>query len=48
MVVSMEMQVWDTIQEAPGEKGSVDAVTAEQWKSTKLPTLLQKFCADHI
>jgi hypothetical protein len=31
---------------AHGEKGSADAVNAEQWKSTKLPKLLQKFCAD--
>jgi hypothetical protein len=27
---------------------SADAVYAEQWKSTKLPNLLQKFCADDI
>jgi hypothetical protein len=33
---------------AQGEKGSVDAVSAEKWKSTKLPNLLQKFCADDI
>jgi hypothetical protein len=33
---------------AHGEKGIVDAVSAEQWKSTKLPNLLQKFCADDI
>jgi hypothetical protein len=25
-----------------------DAVSAEQWKSTKLPNLLQKFCTDDI
>jgi transposase len=31
-----------------GEKGSADAVRAEQWKSTKLPNLFQKFCADYI
>jgi hypothetical protein len=27
---------------------SVDAVRAEEWKSTKLPNLLQRFCADDI
>jgi hypothetical protein len=31
-----------------GEKGSVDAVNGEQWKSTKLQNILQKFCADNI
>jgi hypothetical protein len=30
------------------EKGSADAVSAEQWKSTKLPDLLQKCSADDI
>jgi hypothetical protein len=30
------------------KKDSADAVDAEQWKSTKLPNLLQKFCADDI
>jgi hypothetical protein len=29
-----------------GEKGSADAVSARQWKSTELPTLFQKLCAD--
>jgi hypothetical protein len=33
---------------AHGEKGSDDAVSAEQWKSTKLPDLLRKFWADGI
>jgi hypothetical protein len=33
---------------AHGEKGSADALSAEQWKSTKLPNLLQKFCADDM
>jgi hypothetical protein len=33
---------------AYGQKDSADAVSAEQWKSTKLPNLLQKFCADDI
>jgi hypothetical protein len=34
----MEMQIWDKIQEGThGKKGSADAVSAEQWKSTKLP-----------
>jgi hypothetical protein len=28
-----------------GEKDSADPVSAEQWKSTKLSNLLQKFCA---
>jgi hypothetical protein len=27
---------------------SADAVNAEQWKSTKMPNLLQRFCADDI
>jgi hypothetical protein len=31
---------------AHGEKGCVDAAITEQWKSTKLPNLLQKFFAD--
>jgi hypothetical protein len=33
---------------ASGERDSVDAVSAEQWNSTKLPNLLQKFCPDNI
>jgi hypothetical protein len=33
---------------AHGEEDCADAVSAEQWKSTKLPNLLQKFCADGI
>jgi hypothetical protein len=33
---------------AYGKKSSADAVSTEQWKSTKLPNLLQKFCADDI
>jgi hypothetical protein len=37
MVVSMERK-----------KSSAYAVSAEQCKSTKLPNLLQKFCADDI
>jgi hypothetical protein len=45
-VVSMEMQVWDKIQEGTWRKNSTDAVSAEQWKSTKLPNLHQKCCAD--
>jgi hypothetical protein len=44
----MEMQVWDKIQEGTYEKGSADALSAEQKKSTKLPNLLQKFCTDNI
>jgi hypothetical protein len=32
---------------AHSKKGG-DAVSAEQWKSTQLPNLLQKFCADDI
>ncbi|XP_072119240.1 tigger transposable element-derived protein 4-like [Mobula birostris] len=31
-----------------GEKSGSDALNAEAWKSTKLPDLLQKFCADDI
>jgi hypothetical protein len=31
-----------------GEKGSADAVSAEQWKSTKLQDLLQKCCAHDL
>jgi hypothetical protein len=27
---------------------SADAVSGEQWKSTKLPDLLKKLCADDI
>jgi hypothetical protein len=48
LVVSMDMQVWDKIQEAHGKKDSPDAVSAEQWKSIKLPNLLQKFWKDDI
>jgi hypothetical protein len=33
---------------ARGEEDSSDAGSAEKWKSTKLPNLLQKFCADDI
>jgi hypothetical protein len=33
---------------AHGEKSSADAVNAEKLKSTKLPNLLQKCCADDI
>jgi hypothetical protein len=33
---------------AHDEKGSADAVSAEQWKSTKLPNLLQKCSADDL
>jgi hypothetical protein len=33
---------------ANGEKDSADTVSAEQWKSTRLPNLQQKFCADDI
>jgi hypothetical protein len=33
---------------AHGETDSADAVSAEQCKSTQLPNLLQKFCADEI
>jgi hypothetical protein len=29
-------------------KGSAKAVSSEQWKSTKLPNLFQKCCADGI
>jgi hypothetical protein len=29
-------------------KDSADAVSGEQWKSIKLPNLLQKFCADNF
>jgi hypothetical protein len=43
------MQVWYKLKKkAHGENGSVDAVSNEQWKSTKLPNFLQKFCADNI
>jgi hypothetical protein len=31
-----------------GERDSADAISAERWKSTKLPNLLQKFCACDI
>jgi hypothetical protein len=31
-----------------GEKDSTDVVGAEEWKSKKVPELLQKFCADDI
>jgi hypothetical protein len=31
-----------------GKKDSADVVSAEQWKSTNLPNLLQKFCTDDI
>jgi hypothetical protein len=27
-------------------RGSADAVSGEQWKSTMLPNLLQKLCGD--
>jgi hypothetical protein len=30
------------------KKASSDAVNAEEWKSTKLPFSLQKFCSDDI
>jgi hypothetical protein len=33
---------------AHGKNDSADAVSAEKWKSTKLPKLLQKCCADDI
>jgi hypothetical protein len=33
---------------AHSQKDCADAVSAEQWKSIKLPNLLQKFCADDI
>jgi hypothetical protein len=39
---------WIKFKKAHGEKSSADAVSSEQWKSTKLPNLLQKFCADNI
>jgi hypothetical protein len=29
-------------------RDSVDTESAEQWKSTKLPNLLQEFCTDNI
>jgi hypothetical protein len=44
----MEMRLRDKIQEAQGEKGNADAVSADRWKYTKLPNLPQKFCADDI
>ena len=31
-----------------GQKHSADKVGAEEWKSTKIPILLQNFCADDI
>ena len=31
-----------------GEKDGADKVGAEEWKSTKIPILLQNFCADDI
>jgi hypothetical protein len=31
-----------------GERDSADGVSGEQWKSTTLPDLLKKFCADDI
>jgi hypothetical protein len=33
---------------AHGEKCSAHAVSAEQWKATKMPNLLQEFCVDDI
>jgi hypothetical protein len=33
---------------AHGKKGNADAVNAEQWESTKLPNLLQKFSTDNV
>jgi hypothetical protein len=42
------MQVLDKFRMAHGEKGIAGAVSAEQWKSTKLPDLFQKFCRDDI
>jgi hypothetical protein len=33
---------------AHGEKDSADVVGAAEWKSKKIPELLQKFCADDI
>jgi hypothetical protein len=30
------------------KKDSIDNVNSEQWKSTKLPNLLQKLCVDDI
>ncbi|XP_035212025.1 tigger transposable element-derived protein 6-like [Stegodyphus dumicola] len=33
---------------AHGEKGSADKESSEQWKTTKIPTFLENFCADDI
>jgi hypothetical protein len=47
LVVSMEIEVWNKIQEgAYSKKDSADTVSAEQLKCTKLPNLLQKLCAN--
>jgi hypothetical protein len=44
----MEMQVVIKLKKAHGEKDSADAVGAEHRNSTKLPNVLQIFCADYI
>lgn len=31
-----------------GDEGSADAVSAEEWRSTKLQNLFHKFCADDL
>jgi hypothetical protein len=33
---------------AHSKKGCADAVSAEHWKATKLPNMLQKICTDNI
>ncbi|KFM73405.1 Tigger transposable element-derived protein 4, partial [Stegodyphus mimosarum] len=33
---------------AHGEKGSADKESSKQWKTTKIPTFLENFCADDI
>jgi hypothetical protein len=38
----------DKFKKAYSKKDSADVVGAEEWKSKKVPELLQKFCADDI
>jgi cupin superfamily acireductone dioxygenase involved in methionine salvage len=44
----MEMLVLNKFKKAHHQKNSADAVSTEQWKFTKLPNLLKKFCSDDI
>jgi hypothetical protein len=44
----VELEVWHKFKKAHSKKESADTVIAEYLKSTKLPNLPPKFCADDI